>query len=879
MKFTEFKTIKEDEDLFEINMSPSNLVKLANEIDAKVGIEFEMIVPNVKNDDYEPEFEPDYDQDEGISSVDNIRDFFHDGDYNSRRDVNNLIDSIMEDYYDSDFLSELKQEEWSDIALDHVSEYIQDTYKDELLDQARDILSDQDPKLTPDDASYQEELSAVYNKLYELRVEDVMANMGPEYDAIYEDWVDNVWPDISNDSDKVIEYLESQGITTMSDIQNNYDISWPHVREVERSDDFNREINDVADSFSSAIGRPVNSSTSYHGGRREAGHYVVEPDGSLDGDDDNDSGLEFISPPLTMKEMLSDIAKVKRWAERNGCYTNQSTGLHINISVPDFDVDKLDYIKLALLLGDKYVLEQFDRLGNTYAKSAMNKIIDRVRDRPEDAERLLDKMKQGLDQLATKVIHSGQTDKYTSINTKTGYIEFRSPGGDWLNDDTFEKIEPTLFRFVVALDAAMDPDKYRKEYLTKLRKLLAPKSENDTISYFAKYAAGELPKQALKSFVRQAQLERKIKKDPTGGQKYWWSVGRPGYFASVEVVASSKEEAIEKGKREYPDWANARDMTAKPLRPYQEPTPRTQTQQSNGPTLNGRPSNPLGGWVIVPENDRQTVVYRFNAAGYDDATIVRRQWAQEHPGRVWIVQRDDNRTLGQPSTGYRNTWSQTDIENRLGWGSQEADANYEVVDRSTMTTVFKFIANTPQEAERKYGQFLDLIGFPHDTENYGWREIALPGSTIDLQRQRADQSAQDAVARTQEGSVQWRILVGGEEVHRFWNRADQGEANTAARQWILDQIRRGLLSPAEGADVEVVPVQSGQQSNSPRNLDNRELEGWSVRLSNGREVTQIRGIGNNPGDANRIAADWLRQNGYGVSGEGFQVTPIWSSER
>ena len=62
-------------------------------------------------------------------------------------------------------------------------------------------------------------------------------------------------------------------------------------------------------------------------------------------------------------------------------------------------------------------------------------------------------------------------------------------------------------------------------------------------------------------------------------------------------------------------------------------------------------------------------------------------------------------------------------------------------------------------------------------------------------------------------------------------------------------------------------------------MDNRELEGWSVRLSNGREVTQIRGIGNNQGDANRIAADWLRQNGYGVSGEGFNVTPIWSSER
>jgi hypothetical protein len=46
--------------------------------------------------------------------------------------------------------------------------------------------------------------------------------------------------------------------------------------------------------------------------------------------------------------------------------------------------------------------------------------------------------------LATKAIHSGQTDKMvTSINTKEGYIEFRSPGGDWL-DENFDKIENTL---------------------------------------------------------------------------------------------------------------------------------------------------------------------------------------------------------------------------------------------------------------------------------------------------------------------------------------------------------------------------------------------------------------------------------------------------
>ena len=146
----------------------------------------------------------------------------------------------------------------------------------------------------------------------------------------------------------------------------------------------------------------------------------------------------------------------------------------------------------------------------------------------------------------------------------------------------------------------------------------------------------------------------------------------------------------------------------------------------------------------------------------------------------------------------RNRLSQTDIENRLGWGGQEADANYEVVDRSNNQPVFKFIANTPQEAARKYGQVLDVFGFPHDTENYGFREIARPGSTLDLQRQRV--SAGDFTG-------QWKVMIDGEEVYRFGGAGNnQGDANRIAREWITQQIRRGTLNPAEGADITVVPV-------------------------------------------------------------------------
>ena len=169
-------------------------------------------------------------------------------------------------------------------------------------------------------------------------------------------------------------------------------------------------------------------------------------------------------------------------------------------------------------MGDKYVLDSFGRASNTYAKSALDIVKRHVRDNPEGAEALLDKMKGNLDQLATKAIHSGITNKYTSINTKDGHIEFRSPGGDWL-DENFDKIENTLLRFTVAMSAALNPEMYRQEYLTKLYKLLSDGNKDvDTIKYFSDYVAGKIPKAALRSFVKQAQLQRNIKRGKTSGQ-------------------------------------------------------------------------------------------------------------------------------------------------------------------------------------------------------------------------------------------------------------------------------------------------------------------------------------------------------------------------
>lgn len=776
MRYQEIKIINEDEDLFEINMSPGNLDKLASQIDARAGMEFEMIVPGVKGDD--PEMEPDYNSDERCRSIDDAVQFFHDGDYNGRREVQRLRERMEEDY--QEWKMEIIDADWANDPAEHIYEYLVDNVTPEEIGEIiGEDLSDAD-SVTKQQAS----VAADFVNENELQ---------PYYDNardIHREEMDGAW----DESD----WLDARDLDTMSSIENAYEITWPHW--TYDNDGENVDIDQVADEFGTAIKRPVNASQRYHGARREAGHYVVEPDGSLDPDDSDDVGLEFVSPPLPLEEMFSDLDKVKAWADKTGCYTNKSTGLHINVSVPEFSVDNLDYIKLALLMGDKYVLEQFDRLGNTYAKSAMDKIIDRVRQRPEDAEMLLVKMKEGLGKLATKVIHSGATDKYTSINTKTGYVEFRSPGGDWLGDKFFNQIKPTLTRFVVALDAAMDPQKYRDEYLKKLYKLLQPKSKDDTLSYFAKYAAGEMPKAALKSFIKQAQLERKIAKDPTGGEKYWWRVGRPGYGGSVEVVATSRAEAIALGKKEYPEWDYAKDMTATPIRPYSD-SPIIGRIREPEPVGAMRPTNPDGNYVIFANNSRagDPPAYRFMAADNDDAEIVLTQWRRENPGD-WEVHYDANQRLGQPpvpgstldrqrqraaqSAGeFQFERPQTDIENRLGWPDQTADANYEVVNRNTLRPVYLFIANTDQDAARKYSQIIDAMGMPGAAENYGYRARGSVMPPVD--RQGAQTGNQRPAAGGNFTGV-WLILdPDGDVIHSFAGVGNvQSDANRVAMQWL-----------------------------------------------------------------------------------------------
>jgi pyrimidine deaminase RibD-like protein/GNAT superfamily N-acetyltransferase len=820
-----------EQDLFEIRMSPTSLRREAAKTGALAGMEFEMIVPNTQSED-EYDQEPDYDQDERASSPRDIRDFFYDGDFNSRRSVDGLIDSMMNDF--SEWQSEEFDTRWESDSEQMIYDYIKDNMDDDdvrgLLD-----LEEEDP---------------VGRNEYQLAADKITAE---QIQPWYEDAQESAREEFYENDDGFEEWLSDAELAYMSDIERRYsgDVTWPHYRNVSSGE--GASVQETADSFSQAVGRPARANDSYHeyGQERPApgkNFYVVEPDGSLEPDDSDDAGLEFVSPPLPIDEIMSDLNKVKKWADQNGCYTNDSTGLHINISVPNYDLGKLDFVKLALLMGDEYVLQQFGRVSNTYAKSAMKKVRDHVQKRPYEAKYLLDKMKGHMGELASKAIHSGITDKYTSINTKDGHVEFRSPGGDWLGDN-FSKIENTLLRFTVALSAAMDPKAYREEYLKKLYKILAPNGEKDPLAVFAKYAAGELPADALKSFVRQAQADRKAKKSGeaiVNGHRWRVSLKPELGGGVVEVMATDPIDAKKQAIIQQPNWKFV-DDSALTIERLDEPAAGASTTGPH-PEGRGRPNDPNGRLAIVNRDDPLVFAYghgtpgpapnylfRFTLPdGYSQAQLraVMAAWAARENANAADYMVVDTTQFLAPAA------------------PESASVQWNIIDRNNNLVHTFWNRNVQRDANAAAHEWLmandelpsvDMQG-PFDIIPAAGSQVAfIPGSTLDLQRQRqaadvaantrrwADYEASQAATPTPVPGVQdieieippaqtqWEVYDRNTDrpVFRMY-AADQAEAWRKGQEWVANYARMTPDQPIYGIDYSVrqstAPVSEGREN-------------------------------------------------------------------
>ena len=493
--------------LDELKMSPGSLKAMASQIEgALAGLEFEMVVPDVQDpDDRDVDPEPDYSEDGPIrvstwrDFEEEIKNFFSGGDFGSSRgEIKRALESANED----------------------LLAWIDEQYTNELDDGGLERWW----KYNNEDEPFPEQGS-------------------PEWEKAEERFREQFHEDMYNSDYTLREWLEYADSATFSEFGSNYGLEWPYITYPDP--EAGEDLQSLADDFGEAVGLGVDVSMDYHGMKKSTKKFTIEPDGSIRGDG---AGLEFVSPPLPIDQMIDVLGKVVNWAKARGCETNKSTGLHMNVSVPNYNLENLDYVKLALFVGDDWIADQFGRLGADYADSSMEKIKSAIKINPDKVPAYLDAMKKGLGKIASNFIHGNRTQKYVSLNVQDNRLEFRSPGGDWLNED-LNKLTNTLLRFVVALDIACDPAKEKKEYDRKLYKLITgntPGADN-TIKYFALYSSGQIPKAVLMSHLRQAKMRRtdsKKEKSLFGQEQAWLINYTEGGFIKRDVVkATSEEEA------------------------------------------------------------------------------------------------------------------------------------------------------------------------------------------------------------------------------------------------------------------------------------------------------------------------------------------------
>lgn len=212
---------------------------------------------------------------------------------------------------------------------------------------------------------------------------------------------------------------------------------------------------------------------SYHEQRKNSRDWYIEPDGSLEPNDYyNDGSAEIVSPPMPVEKAMAALNGFYSMAAALDLYTNASTGLHINVSVPQ----EIDVLKLAVFVGDQHVLKMFGREDSSYAHSVY-RAIQQDRDIEKVAQIWANSNLGQESRIAElrRLANEFSSDHMASVSDNGKYISFRHVGGDYINDQA--KIVDAVGRFARAIMIASDPKAYRSEYLKKLTQLLAPAAD------------------------------------------------------------------------------------------------------------------------------------------------------------------------------------------------------------------------------------------------------------------------------------------------------------------------------------------------------------------------------------------------------------------
>lgn len=464
------------QELDEVVMSPNALKTWVRQnanilAGVKIGFEAEMCVTGLagSSDDDDDDQEPDYSDDEQIS------------DYNWQSDIKRWFRE-----HDADGMNSRNAVEG---AIDQCQSEIDDWLNDSMIfveSEIKEVISSNNPDFSDEE------------------VEESFDNQDGEYDTAVEELQQSVYENF-----EFSDWGRENRCRKMSDFVSKYNLEWPVYQSSGGSGGGEMSYSELADSWTETSGYKSTTSTGYHSAKRQPDLWIFEPDSSIKSDDSDDGGVELVSPPMPFDQGIAALAKFFQWAPSVNAYANQSCGFHIGVSLPPEIQKTIDPVKLLLFLGDEHVLAEFGRSFNTYTKSSMKSLRQRIQQwisqnysTPQDGlafikSTLADPAQSVLPQMVRR------GDHYVSVNIKDNYIEFRSAGGDYFEKQ--QEIFNTVMRYVRAMTIASDPQAEKQEYLKKLYKLLAGSIQqpDNPMGAFMRYSAGQITRDELLKIIQQ----------------------------------------------------------------------------------------------------------------------------------------------------------------------------------------------------------------------------------------------------------------------------------------------------------------------------------------------------------------------------------------
>ena len=202
-------------------------------------------------------------------------------------------------------------------------------------------------------------------------------------------------------------------------------------------------MREVSPSLMALVGGTVCNHTTEYGEHRDDGYeeWHFTGDGSLDTNDEDDNGtpLELVSPIFTAAEVCSKLDSVYSWANAKECgnplaYTNDSCGLHIGVSADNIQYGSFDALLFSLLVDDHAVLAHCGRLDNSYANPYYHRFMEVHASEVRSALNATD-FRERIALLSRSGHLQGRWSVHASKIQECGYMEYRSPGGDWLSYD------------------------------------------------------------------------------------------------------------------------------------------------------------------------------------------------------------------------------------------------------------------------------------------------------------------------------------------------------------------------------------------------------------------------------------------------------------